>query len=140
MHDHGRFELSTEYNVLFFNGFGTWNADTTQVFCSAFKHQAKNLAGQPWAMVANLNEWQLGTPDTEPLFQQLAKWAIANGLLVVVGIYADSAVKTFQLNNISRVLNSNYVQRYFTNEHDAFNWLKTQGYQINDSRFAPPNG
>lgn len=136
MQDHGRFTIWLEGKVLFFTAAGTWNADTTQVFCNEFKRQARPLEGQKWVAMADLTDWQLNTPDTEPLLRQLAIWGIQHGLQIVIRIYPPHALKSYQLNNISQKLASGYQQMHFVNEQDAFAWLHKQGYQTNSTRFA----
>ena len=136
MQDHGRFTIWSEYNVLFFTAAGTWNKDTTQVFCNEFKRQAKQIEGQKWVVMANLIDWQLNTPETEPLLRELVIWGIQHGLQIVIHIYPPNAVKSFQLNNVNQKLPSGYQQMHFVNEQDAFTWLHNQGYQTKSSSFT----
>jgi hypothetical protein len=136
MQDHGRFTIWLEYNVLFLTAGGTWNKDTAQKFCKEFKRQARQLEGQKWVVMANLSDWQLNTPDTEPLLRELAIWGIQYGLQIVIRIYPPSAVKSFQLNNITQKLISGYQRMHFFIEQDAFTWLHNQGYQTISRSFA----
>ncbi|MFT6895945.1 MAG: hypothetical protein ACJA13_000342 [Paraglaciecola sp.] len=136
MQDHGHFTIWLEYNVLFFTASGTWNTDTTQRFCNEFKRQARQFEGQKWVAMANLTDWQLNTPETEPLLRELAIWGIQYGLQVVIRIYPPNPVKIFQLNNISQKLPSGYQQMHFVIEQDAFTWLHNQGYQTKSSSFS----
>ncbi|MFQ3220221.1 MAG: hypothetical protein ACI8R9_002358 [Paraglaciecola sp.] len=53
------------------------------------------------------------TPETQPLLRKLAIYGIQYGLLIVFHIYPPSAVKSFQLNNISQKLISDYQRMHF---------------------------
>lgn len=129
------FSVWTERSVLLTVVRGGWGERTAMDYCDAFKTAAKSFIsankglGQDWAHIVYLDDWELGSPDIEPIIRGLANWAVGNRLGYFAQVYSPNMLKQYQL---ERMLISNLdtcEKRVFTHQADAFAWLAEMGYR-----------
>ena len=80
MHAHGHYDLWLDNQVVLARIKGQWNEDMSKQFSQALKDISAPLTQGAWAHIVYLDDWELGTPDIEPVIKDLAIWAIQHGL------------------------------------------------------------
>lgn len=76
---HGDWGLVVIGRVLVYRVAGAWNEEGTRAFFRASSRAAEPLAGQRWAILGDLTEWQLATPESVEVVHSLALRAIEAG-------------------------------------------------------------
>jgi len=56
--------------VLLGKASGTWNIETALRFSLEFRQLALSLNTSKWAHIMYLEDWQLGTPEIEPIVKK----------------------------------------------------------------------
>ncbi|KRS22088.1 hypothetical protein AAY72_05005 [Alishewanella sp. WH16-1] len=124
------FQIWVENRVVLACIRGCWDRFSAEDYSRAFKAAASRLTGQPWAHIVYLDDWQLGTPDIEPIVQELVGWCLQNGLIVTAQVYCPHSVKRYQLDKMIIEKTPTFERRGYANEDDAFNWLEQQGFSV----------
>ena len=101
-----------------------------QGYSKALKLAAAKFKGQQWAHIVYLDDWQLGTPDIEPIVQELVGWCLQNSLIVTAQVYCPHSVKRYQLDKMIIEKTPTFERRVYANEDDAFNWLEQHGFSV----------
>ncbi|WP_423186985.1 hypothetical protein ACO1PK_01855 [Alishewanella sp. d11] len=127
------FQLWTENNVLLACISGSWDERAASDYSKALKHEASQLKGRPWAHIVYLDDWQLGTPEIEPIIQDLVTWCLHNGLVLTAQVYCPHSVKRYQLDKMIIEKTLTFERRVYTEEQSAFNWLAEQGYAVENA-------
>ena len=127
------FKIWTEHQVLFATVSGAWNKSIAVRYIEEFKTQAQSLTSASWAHCSYLNQWQLATPDSEPLIRNLESWCIGHNVKYAAVIYAASSIKQFQLQKMLKATAYSSVFRHFTNSQDAIRWLNERGFETNST-------
>lgn len=130
MQEHGDFKIWVVENVLFAELIGAWNEEASLNFQKAFMDEAACLVGKPWAHVVYLDDWVLGTPEMEPIIQDLTQWCITNGLKCAAQVFSPSMVKKFQLNKMVVEHQGTFVRKQFKDKKSAFEWLEAEGFSV----------
>ncbi|MGF1741829.1 hypothetical protein L4C34_12265 [Vibrio profundum] len=119
---HGRFELSNQSNIVIWQGFGSWNEETTQDLFESVNSLIKQFDGVGWAFVADAREWQLASPDTLQLWPPALKVMVDNGLVCGAIVMERNALKH---NIIIKNLPKNGAEyQTFDNVEDALQWCQ----------------
>jgi hypothetical protein len=124
------FRVWTENQVLMAWIRGCWDRQNALDYSKALKLAAAKFKGQQWAHIVYLDDWQLGTPDIEPIVQELVNWCLQNGLIVTAQVYCSHSVKRYQLDKMIIEKTPTFERRVYANEDDAFNWLEQQGFSV----------
>lgn len=127
------FQLWTENNVLLACISGSWDERIASDYRKAFKHEASQFKGRPWAHIVYLDDWQLGTPEIEPIIQDLVTWCLHNGLVLTAQVYCPHSVKRYQLDKMIIEKTLTFKRRVYTEEQSAFNWLAEQGFAVENA-------
>lgn len=127
------FQLWTENNVLLACISGSWDERVAYDYCKAFKREASQFNGRSWAHIIYLDDWQLGTPEIEPIIQDLVTWCLHNGLVLTAQVYCPHSVKRYQLDKMIIEKTLTFERRVYTEEQPAFNWLAEQGYVVDNA-------
>ncbi|AWL10666.1 hypothetical protein HMF8227_00158 [Saliniradius amylolyticus] len=124
------FQIWIEERVLVVQIAGAWSLETAKAFSRELKHYSQPLidAGQPWAHLALLEEWQSGTSDIEPEIQRLSNWMVLNGLSCTANVFSPDALKSFQLSRMLEHLSVASTRYAFDNEKSARRWLASRGF------------
>jgi hypothetical protein len=74
MHEaHGDFELTLVGNVMIFQAYGAWNRETALSFVDKVTLVAAPIVGSDWAMLSIISDWELSTPDCNPIIRQVVE-------------------------------------------------------------------
>jgi hypothetical protein len=129
------FQIWVENRVVLACIRGCWDRFAAEDYSRAFKAAATRLTGQPWAHIVYLDDWQLGTPDIEPIVQELVTWCLHNGLVLTAQVYCPHSVKRYQLDKMIIEKTLTFERRVYAEQHQAFNWLAERGFPVIDSSF-----
>lgn len=127
------FQVWTENQVLLACVRGCWDRQAALDYTKAFKVAAAKFKGQPWAHIVYLDDWQLGTPDIEPIVQELVTWCLHNGLVLTAHVYCPHSVKRYQLDKMIIEKSLTFERRVYAEQQQAFNWLAEQGFAVNET-------
>ncbi|GGW49382.1 hypothetical protein [Alishewanella tabrizica] len=128
-----RFQIWSENNVLLACVTGSWDHYVAEDYCKAFKAVAAEFKGQRWAHIVYLDDWQLGTPDIEPIIQNLVTWCLHNGLVLTAQVYCPHSVKRYQLDKMIIDKTLTFERRMYSEEQSAFNWLAEKGFMVENT-------
>lgn len=113
--------------------FGSWNLETTRLYALEYKAVASPLIHTEWAAVYDMRDWELATPESLTVFQELMKWCFEKGLRSYIYVFEDSFIKKHYLKQMTLKLDSisdayNLIQ--MENLDHAYDWLKTHGHDV----------
>ncbi|EAT12859.1 hypothetical protein HF888_02565 [Bermanella marisrubri] len=130
------FDLWIDNRVIMARVRGSWDDQIAKEFATAFRALGEQLYSTPpghWAHIVYLDDWQLGTPDIEPIVIELVNWAITHGLTRTAQVYSPSMLKQFQMDRMVEDHREDFIRRIYPNERDAFAWLDSEGYAVTKS-------
>jgi len=134
MYAHGHFQIWTDQDVLLAKAKGQWNLEMAKQYADAFQQIANSMPNHPWGHIVYLDDWELGTPDIEPIIVELVGWAIENGLTRSAQVYSPSMLKKYQLDRMIAESLGPFERRTFRDEPTAFEWLRSEGFGVSDER------
>lgn len=132
--EHGGFELKLDGNILLAVVNGAWNAETAQAYREAILKLIESLHHKPWALISNVNDWELCTPDCELLMGQLLAECRGKGIkreAVINSNIQSVKLDLFHKHTKQQSLKPppDVFQRcFFETEEEARKWLKNEGY------------
>ena len=138
MYAHGHYDLWRDNTVVLARIKGQWNDDMARQFAAAFTEITKPLISHDWAHISYLDEWELATPEVEPIITTLAEFFIANGLKRIAQVYNPNTLKAFQMGRMIRTSIGAFQLRAFPEEGEAFSWLKAEGFSVTRESLLPP--
>ena len=133
MLEHGRFEVWTDSNIVYAALFGSTNEELMTHFGDELKLAAGKLETRHWGHIVWLENWQLGTPETEPVVQDLTRWCIDNGLIRAAQIFSPSTIKRFQLDKMVKAQEGLFIRQQFKSTSEAVQWMRSEGFEVNES-------
>ncbi|MFC3151826.1 hypothetical protein ACFOEK_12370 [Litoribrevibacter euphylliae] len=113
--------------------FGSWNLETTRLYALEYKAVVSPLIHQDWAVVYDMRDWELATPESMTVFQSLIKWCFDKGLRSCIYVFEDSFIKQHYLKQITAKLDclpESYSVTQMRNLDHAHDWLKTHGHDV----------
>jgi len=137
---HGSFDMWLDNQVLLVRIHGAWNEEEAKLYFTTLKETVKEIIKQPWAMIVYLNDWELGTPETDQIAAEVIQWCMENYQRKVAIVYSPNLVKKLQIKRISVKSLGVIEQRSFPQEDEAFGWLKSEGYAVNHPYLSAPEG
>ena len=129
---HGRFQLTVNGNILCLKAKGQWNLETALDFEEAWRELATSISHAPWAHIAYLDEWDLNTPDVEPVIKAVVGWSIANNMSHVAQVYAPSMIKKYELDKMVGDKDLPFRKEVFVEEKKALQWLAENGFSYTE--------
>lgn len=131
---HGSFDIALYKNVFVAVCEGAWNLETA----ASYEHQSTKLlmpviATEPWAQITVISDWELATPDVEPVMNRMVKQATHSGLHREAVVNTSGLIKLEQFNRTIKVAHNDFQRRFFSTYEDAADWLKQEGFH------PPPN-
>ena len=130
----GGFRLFTDDFVLLSVPSGISGRSIAQKYVDEIKSKVAEFNGQPWAHIVYLNEWQLGTPEVEPIITELSRWCLANNLKYTAIIETANSVRQYQNNKmlIKQNERTDYDRQSFANADLAIEWLNSLGFRVSE--------
>lgn len=125
---HGNFKLELVGNVLFQHLSGAWNKENALEYSQQVSILVSPIVNQPWALLNIITEWELATPDCEPIIKSILEIGVDTGLTCEAVVNANGTVKIEQLNRTLPV-NRSFKRAFFTYDSDALNWLTEMGFE-----------
>lgn len=126
MRGHGTFLNNIVDKVLISEWHGAWNLETSLAWSKHYLELAQALSHSPWASLIDLSQWELGTPDINPVIEKVNVWSDSNyltheGVVCALNLQSEMAVITHQtMQNVQAAT--------FANKNEAKNWLASNGY------------
>ena len=133
MRAHGHFDMWIDHQVLLAHLKGQWNLETRLAYSHKMQELGALFQGQPWAHIVYLDDWELCTPDLEPVINELVAWVIDHGLIRTAQIYSPSMIKQSQIDRMVKEKHGDFERQVFSNEQDGFSWLAEQGFTVEQS-------
>ena len=130
MHAHGDFDMWIDNQVLLARIKGQWNGEMAGHYSRRMKELAQDFNGQAWAHIVYLDDWELGTPDLEPVINELVGWVIEHGLTRTAQVFKASMLKKSQMDRMVKERVGEFERRAFATEDEAFCWLEEEGYSV----------
>ena len=88
MYAHGHFDMWIDNRVLLAKLKGQWNGEMAHIFSQNMKELAATFEGQKWGHIVYLDDWELGTPELEPIINELVTWVTNHGLVRTAQVYS----------------------------------------------------
>ena len=115
--------------MVFVIGSGTWNEETAQVVHDDIIRAAKEICQGPWAMVMEIDNWHLATPEAGGLIKACSEWCRANKLTHSAMVASGSQLKSNILAAMLAELQSpGHQRKRFDTKADAMAWLAESGF------------
>ena len=130
MNGHGSYELTVRNQVVIAKIIGAWNKEESEQYICALKRISQDIRDKPWAIVVNLTEWELATPECDEVNIGLLKWLMENNLKKSAEVYSPSILKKMHIQNIVDQTTSKIDRQLFSNDVAAHAWLESQGFSL----------
>ncbi len=130
MKAHGSFDLRLDNQVLIARLSGAWNEEKSWLYFNKIKEITQPIIGKPWAALLLMNDWELGTPETEQVTKILAEWLSTHGLSKVAEIHDPSLLRQRHIERIVRENPGEIERCHFTEEKEAIAWLASNGFPL----------
>ncbi|GAC19186.1 hypothetical protein [Paraglaciecola arctica] len=136
--EHGEFVVTRQGNILIAYIYGAWNAETAKAYKHTINQTIEPLKGKSWALISNVQQWGLCTPDCELLMVELAAECRGNSLKREAIVNNNTkSVKLELFNNHSKQnpcefepSRIQFQRRFLETDEQAKVWLKTEGYSL----------
>ncbi len=130
MHEaHGDFELTLVGNVIVFQAYGAWNRETALSFVDKVTLVAAPIVGSDWAMLSIISDWELSTPDCNPIIRQVVESGVQKGLQCEAIVNDQGVIKMEQF-HLSAPTSANLRRKEFKTKQAAIAWLSSQGFPL----------
>lgn len=135
--EHGEFTVTRQGDILRVRISGPWNAETAKAYKHCINKTIEPIKGRSWALISNVEKWELCTPECESLIVKLVAQCRENGLKREAVV--NSNIKSIKLELFNKSSKEDSVepsttqfQRCFLEtEVEAEAWLRNQGYGLN---------
>lgn len=127
---HGLFDLTTSGQILTLEAQGQWNLEAALEFEEKWIDLATPISHSPWAHVALLDQWQLNTPEVEPIITRIVAWSASHNMTHVAQVFSPSLLKKYELDKMVGKEDLPFEKQVFTNRRDAEAWLASCGFQL----------
>jgi hypothetical protein len=134
--EHGAFTVTRQGNILLAHATGAWNAESAKAYRHAINKTIEPIKGQSWAIISNVEQWELCTPDCELIMVKLAAECRGRGLkreAVVNKNIKSVKMELFHKHskNITSKTSPDVFQRqFFETDTQASIWLKNESYGL----------
>lgn len=132
--EHGTFSVQVSGDVLYVRCSGTWNYPTAERYVREMTRCGEQLSPGPWCSLADLTNWELGTPDASGLIIRLSATLSELGRRHAAGVVGP--------NQLARTVSNHFIERlkrdaapevrYFDTEDEARRWLTGLGYSLGE--------
>lgn len=123
-----KYSCSIDGQVLVTRVFGQWNDQHAIRFAQHIKEQAEAFNQQPFGHLLYFDEWQLASPETVPVINDLVRWLVDNGMRCAAEIFHPNALKAYLLDNMVSESRERFKIHRFDNALEGFDWLASQGF------------
>lgn len=137
MREHGRFEVWSDSTVVYAALYGSTNVELITHFGNELKRVALEQMPENWGHVVWLEDWELGTPETEPIIQDLTKWCIEHGLIRAAQVFSPSTIKRYQLDKMVTAQEGPFTRRQFRTTAEAASWMRREGFTLDKLDYRP---
>ena len=127
MRPHGRFKLARQMDIVQVDFFNSWNEEAAMEYAQVIRGYGEEISAQPWAVLGDLRQWDLGTPESLEVIGQLAIELDSMNRCHTALVVADNNLKKLVL---AEALGQD-AQRsiaFFDNKRAASAWLSELGY------------
>ncbi len=132
---HGSWSLSVNNNILLQTFSGAWNKEAAIAYIKDFRETTQPLIHSPWAILSVFEDWELCTPDLNPLIIEHCQWFIEHGCSKDCHVYSPDGLKQLVLDQIIPYEEPGYERRVFSNMDDAISWLATQQFPLANTAY-----
>lgn len=134
--EHGEFAVTRQGNILLVYASGAWNVETAKAYIHTIKEAIEHIKDESWALISNVEQWELCTPDCEILMVNLAKECRAKGLKREAIVNKNTkSVKLELFHKHSKQYTgepspSQFQRRFLKTDTEAKSWLKNEGFGL----------
>ena len=86
-----------------------------------------SLNGQPFAILVDTQQWDLGTPEFQQSITEGSKHIVSRGLVLEAYVAGKGSVKLAQLRAMTPKLDK-YERRFFDSHIEGMLWLAEKGF------------
>lgn len=137
MKAHGHFDIWVDNRVVLARIKGQWNEDMAKIYADQFMSICAPLTSQNWAHIVYLDDWELGTPELEPIVIELVTWLLERNLKRTAQVYSPSMLKKFQMDRMVQESINDFERQTFATESEAFTWLENEGFPVSQKNLLP---
>jgi hypothetical protein len=132
---HGTFKIELQDDIVFVDMIGAWNLETAIAFSAEIKALTKQIYGRPWAALTRMDEWELCTPDCEPVIVEFSLDAKRSGLTREAVVNEKESTKLelfsrFRNDSLVKQANPEFERRFFKNLASGLAWLHSEGFSV----------
>lgn len=134
MKRHGSYYITCSKNTLLVKCIGSWNLETTRLYSLEFKATVAPLINDHWAAIFDMRNWELATPESMPVFQNLMQWCIERGMTSCIYVYEQSFIKKHNIEQMTHYLERrphNFSDTQMTDLELAYDWLRSHEHEVN---------
>lgn len=132
MRVHGQFDIWADNQIIYATIQGSSNAELALSLSDQMKNLAQQQMPAKWGHMVWLDDWELGTPDIEPIIQELTEWCIVHGMTHAAQIFSPSTIKRYQLDKMIVEEKDGFKRRQFRTTDEAKQWLRREGFTLTD--------
>ena len=80
MLEHGTYKMKQHGQLIVITAFNAFNREGILKWAKEYKSIAKTIKDEPWACLCDISQWELFTPDTLEVVDEVNDWCNDNNL------------------------------------------------------------
>lgn len=133
---HGQWliDVSVERRMVLIKGQGAWNEEAALLYANDFKQRVSPLLDHTWACIGYGVDWELGTPEIEPILHALYEWMVTNGCRLQTTLMHNQIAKA-QIGNIMSVAKPDYRLEIVSSTIELLTLVEASGFELDSATF-----
>lgn len=133
MKRHGSFQVERFGRILVLRAYDSWNLETGQACVAELCRRGAELQEAPWALVTDLRDWGMsGLELREPITQLASRLDDLGRTHSAFLSDQQSELIEYLINTSVRVGTNQARLEFFTDESEAVDWLRREGFDTAD--------
>lgn len=129
MFEHGSYTIEVRQRIVIVQILDAWNLKTALHFCKEMGKVAKTMSGSPWAILSDLTQWQLSTPEVGAEIARQAVKLDALGRTHNAMVANDHGIRQMVVSEAIMKGTSKPVVEFFNERTAALEWLASCGFE-----------
>ena len=129
MFEHGSYTIEVRQRIVIVHILDAWNLKTALHFCKEMEKVAETMSGSPWAILSDLTQWQLSTPEVGAEIARQAVKLDALGRTHNAMVANDHGIRQVVVSEAIMTGTRKPVVEFFNDKTAALEWLAICGFE-----------
>ena len=129
MEGHGSYSICRQQSILLLRIYGSWNIEASRELLQRISDVAVEFQGNPWAVLCDVREWGLSTPDSVAFGAEAATHMDGLGRSHTAMVIGEKWLAQMTLEDAYLAGAREVPLRFFEQELEAREWLGECGFK-----------